>query len=150
MLIKIGGCFVDPLEIAMIVADHDTQVGALPVPHICVHLRHGSSTWIQATMDEAEAALIDAGVIEDPAGDEPPELTEEETSELTALLDAGYEWLARDGDGKLFAYASKPKRVGVFWETEADRLQPQRVKAPMDFIDAADEEPWSIGFLLVG
>lgn len=135
---------MDPQEIAAV---RDLFEPGDESPALQVVLRNTGEIMIGATMDEAEAALIDADVIADPTEDDGvPELTEDEVKALTALLDEDYEWLARDGDGKLFAYASKPKKVGVFWETDADKLQPRRVKEPMEFIDA---EPWSIPYLLL-
>jgi hypothetical protein len=147
VLIKIGDCFVDPLEIAMICDSYDSHLEVQPM--ICIHLRHGSGMWIHSTMDEAEAALIDAGVMEEPAEDETPDLTDEEKEELTGLFDAGFEWLARDGDGKLFAYNAEPEKTGAFWDVKGDQFQAQRVKAEFDFIAADDAKPWSIPYLLL-
>ena len=145
MLVKIGDCFVEPSEIAMVVDSYDSHVEVKPM--ICIHLRCGSSHWIHSTMDEAEAALIDAGVIENPYP-EAPTLTDGEVEALQELFANDYEWLARDGDGKLFAYAHEPK-PGVFWDVEADAHQPRRVEAPFDFITIDDAKPWSIPYLLL-
>lgn len=114
MLVKIGDCWVDPQEIALIRGDEpgpDYQPNA--GSQMLIQLRRGAGIWITATMDEAEAALIDAGVIEEPTYDEPPELTEAELTKLSQLYDNGYKYLARDGDGKLFAYISEPNSDGV-------------------------------------
>lgn len=143
MLIKIGDCWVDPNEIAAIFPTAD-----LPsTPKVGITLRSGGSTWVEATMDEAEAALIDAGVIEDPAADAPPELTEEECAELQDFYDQGFEYLARDADGRLFAYKGKPGREGGYFYAIGS-TQPVAVGGAFTFIDSADD-PWSIPFLLL-
>ena len=142
MLIKIGDCFVDPAEIAMICDSYDSHLEVQP--QICIHLRHGSGTWIHSTMDEAEAALIDAGVIQDPTADDAPELTEEEKTELTKMDELGFNYIARDGDGKLYAYFEKPTKDGAYWNSRDG--QPVKLKEDFDFID--DSEPWSIAWLL--
>ena len=146
MLIKIGDCFVDPAEIAMICDSYDSHLEVQP--QICIHLRHGSSRWIHSTMDEAEAALIDAGVIENPypdAEDEPPELTENERSELAALDANGYEYIARDADGKLYAYKCEPGRAdGYYFARGASEAE--KVEGAFDCVDFG--EAWSIAFLL--
>ena len=146
MLIKIGDCFVDPAEIAMICDSYDPHLEVQPL--ICIHLRHGSGTWIHSTMDEAEAALIDAGVIENPypdAEDEPPELTENERSELAALDANGYEYIARDADGKLYAYKCEPGRAdGYYFARGASEAE--KVEGAFDCVDFG--EAWSIAFLL--
>ena len=144
MLIKIGDCFVDPAEIALISDSYDSHLEAQP--QICIHLRHGSGTWIHSTMDEAEAALIDAGVIQDPAADEAPELSDAELDELMGLDELGFKYVARDADGKLYAYFEKPTKDGAYWNSRDG--QPVKLKEDFDFID--DSEPWSIAWLLCG
>ena len=147
MLIKIGDCFVDPEEVALIRGDepdYHPDTGS----QMLIQLRSGGNVWITATMDEAEAALIDAGVIENPypdAEDEPPELTENERSELAALDANGYEYIARDADGKLYAYKSEPGRAdGYYFARGASEAE--KVEGAFDCVDFG--EAWSIAFLL--
>lgn len=150
MLIKIGDCWVDPLEIAMIKGGADPIGEDTMHPQICITLRHGGSSWIEATMDEAEAALIDAGLIENEYGGGDPGLNEGELGLLAALDAEGYEWLARDGDGKLYAFRSKPTKDGVYWEDGSDpsQFRPRFIPEGFDFINANDDTPWSIAYLL--
>lgn len=118
--------------------------------NICVQLRHGNSMWIRATMDEAEAALIDAGYIENPypEEDEPPELTEEEREVLSGLYDRDFEYMARDADGKLYAFRDKPEKDGAYWNSiEGDRAE--WIDEGFDFVAYEDEKPWSIAYLLL-
>ena len=147
MLIRIGDALVDPSEI---VAVRDLFEPVDVKPTLAVWLRNGETFDVEATMDEAEAALIDAGVIEDPEADAGRPLTDIERSTLQELDEVGYEWMARDGDGKLYAFMSKPKKEGAYWDVDADRdeLKPQRIETGFDFIDAADEDPWQVACLL--
>lgn len=115
-------------------------------PQICIHLRHGSVTWIHSTMDEAEAALIDAGVIE-PLEDDAVELSEEEKKELRAFYDQGFEYIARDCDNKLFAYKEEPCRDGGYWFSPGG-TQPVAVEGAFLFVDADAREARSIAWLL--
>jgi hypothetical protein len=148
MLIKIGNCWVDPLEIAMISGIKDSFDDVHP--QICVHLRHGSGTWIEATMDEAEAALIDAGVIEGPYPEEAgPELSEAERAKLADLYDRDFEYLARDKDGKLYAFHNEPEKEGAYWSA-LENVEAERIDESFDFIAFEDENPWSIPYLLLG
>ena len=103
MLVKIGDCFVDPEQIQAV---RDMFVPALDeTPTVEIILANGECFEAQATMDEAEAALIDAGMIEDPYPEEDAlALGEEERVELEELYEHGYEYLARDADGKLNAF----------------------------------------------
>ncbi len=130
MLIKIGNCWVEPNEIAAIFPTAD-----LPsTPKVGISLRSGGSTWVEATMDEAEAALIDAGVIEEPTYDEPPELTEEEDAKAQALFDAGYRYLARDEDCKLYAYKFEPVENQGFYMPGSPVDTAERIDRFFDFI----------------
>ena len=149
MLVKIGDCWVDPAEIALIRGDEpgpDYQPNA--GRQMLIQLRGGASIWITSTMDEAEAALIDAGYIENPYPEEEletPTLSEAERDELDALDALGYEYIARDADGKLYAYKCEPGRAdGYFFARGASEAE--KVKGAFDCVDFG--EAWSISFLL--
>ena len=147
MLIKIGDCFVDPEEVALIRGDepdYHPDTGS----QMLIQLRSGGNVWITATMDEAEAALIDAGVIENPYPEEAfetPALSDEERLELEALDAQGYEYLARDADGKLYAYKCEPGREDGYYFSPGCQ-QPEPVVG--DFLCVDADEAWSISFLL--
>lgn len=143
MFVKIGDAWFNPDEITAISLPSDMKDPA----KIIVTLRQGVSVWPDATMDEAEAALIGAGYIENPypGEDEPPELTENERSELAALNANGYEYIARDADGKLYAYKCVPGRAdGYFFARGASEAE--KVEGAFDCVDFG--EAWSILFLL--
>lgn len=149
MLIKIGDCFVNPEEIALIRGDEpgpDYQPNA--GSQMLIQLRHGAGIWITATMDEAEAALIDAGCIESPYpedGLEAPALSDNERIELEALDAQGYEYIARDADGKLYAYKGEPGREGGYYYAPGAST-PEKVNG--DFLCVDADEAWSVSFLL--
>lgn len=138
MLIKIGNAWVDPEEIAMVTDSYASHPEINP--QICIHLRNGSGTWIHSTMDEAEATLIDAGLIENPYpedDDEAPELSTEERVELEAFDGQGFAWLARDADGKVFAYKEKPAlENGYFFSPGA--TQPVQAVGAFAFLQPCD------------
>lgn len=145
MLIKIGDCWVDPEEICMVCDSYDSHLEIQPL--ICIHLRHGSGTWIHATMDEAEAALIDAGMIENPyPEDDGLTLGEAERVELEELYEHGYEYLARDADGKLNAFKTDPLMNDGFYYPRNDEHAEPVSSGAFAFIDPADG-CWSIPFL---
>lgn len=149
MLIKIGDCFVDPEEIALIRGDEpgpDYQPNA--GSQLFIQLRRGAGIWITATMDEAEAALIDAGVIENPYPEdalETPALSDNERIELEALDAQGYEYIARDADGKLYAYKCEPGRADGYYFARG-AAEAEKVEGAFDCVDF--DEAWSILFLL--
>lgn len=112
MLIKIGSAYVDPAEIAAATYLAATE---LDPERFEVTLRSGEWVTVYCSAAEFKAALIDAGVIEEPDFREPPELSEEEADAVKELSAAGFEYLARDGDGMLFAYHRRPTDNAGFW-----------------------------------
>lgn len=143
MFVKIGDAWFNPDEITAISLPSNEK----DPTKIIVTLRQGVSVWPEATMDEAEAVLIDAGYIENPypEEDEAPELSEAEREELDALDAQGYEYIARDADGKLYAYKCEPGRAdGYFFARGASDAE--KVEGIFDCVDFG--EAWSITFLL--
>lgn len=154
MLIKIGSALIDPVEIAAVSPYSDETLSALEkATHVCIVFKHGESLWIDATMDEAEAALIDAGVVTDLPDDHNPvpPLTDAEVEKLYELESDGYKYLARDKDGKLYAYRRKPEYGGFYWSDpgpgSAGALQVCDF-AGFKFIGEDDSEPTEISELL--
>jgi hypothetical protein len=146
MLIKIGDCFVNPDEIAavrdMFLPANDEQ------PTVEIILRGGACFDAEASIDEAEAALIDAGCIDSPYPEDglaAPALSDNERIELEALDAQGYEYIARDADGKLYAYKGEPGREGGYYYATGAST-PEKVNG--DFLCVDTDEAWSISFLL--
>lgn len=139
MLIKIGDAWVDPEEIVGIVPAAGFPYGDSN-PTIFIQMRGSTgSLCAHTTMDEAEAALIDAGYIENPypENEEAPELSTEEHVELEAFDLQGFAWLARDADGKVFAYKEKPAlENGYFFSPGA--TQPVQAVGAFAFLQPCD------------
>jgi hypothetical protein len=145
MLIKIGDAWVDPEEIVGVREDPIWKTKKW----LKIRFRHDSAEMIiEATLDEAEAALIDAGFIENPYpedDEEAPELSTEERVELEAFDVQGFAWLARDADGKVFAYKEKPAlENGYFFSPGA--TQPVQAVGAFAFLQPCDST--AIPFLL--
>lgn len=77
---------------------------------------------------------------------EKPKLTEDEKAVLKALLKEKYKWIARDKNGCLYVYASKPEKVITIWEGSGLPMMP--FNHLFQFIKWEDEEPYSIEELL--
>ena len=71
---------------------------------------------------------------------------DEELEKLLDLDARGYEWLARDRDGKLFAFRNKPALSGAYWEAPRDP-HPERIGG-FDFVADDDDAPTEIRSLL--
>jgi len=146
MLIKIGDCFVDPEQVQAV---RDMFVpGRDETPTVEIILPGPTCFRAEATIDEAEAALIDAGVIENPYPEdelETPALSDNERIELEALDAQGYEYIARDADGKLYAYKCEPGRADGYYFARG-AAEAEKVEGAFDCVDF--DEAWSILFLL--
>ena len=74
-----------------------------------------------------------------------PKLTEDEKV-ILRNLPKKYKWIARDKNGCLYAYASKPKKGIIMWESDGLPMIP--FDHLFQFIKWEDEEPYSIEELL--
>ena len=77
---------------------------------------------------------------------EKPKLTEDEKAILKVLLKEKYKWIARDKNGCLYVYASKPEKVITIWEGSGLPMMP--FNHLFQFIKWEDEEPYLIEDLL--
>ena len=73
-------------------------------------------------------------------------LTEDEKV-ILRNLPKEYKWIARDKNGCLYAYASKPKKGIIMWESDGSMIPFDHL---FQFIKWEDEEPYSIEELLKG
>ena len=78
---------------------------------------------------------------------EKPKLTEDEKA-ILRNVPKHYEWIARDIDGRLYIYASKPKKGLTIWlDTGLPMITFDHI---FEFIKWEDEEPYLIEDLLKG
>ena len=73
-------------------------------------------------------------------------ISEDEKAILKVLLKEKYKWIARDKNGCLYVYASKPKKVITIWGGSALPMMP--FNHLFQFIEWEDDEPYSIEKLL--
>ena len=61
---------------------------------------------------ELHDILVDKGFAEADAGDLQIALDDDELAALDSAAEAGYRWIARDKNGKIFCYIRKPEKTG--------------------------------------
>ena len=139
MLYKLGENWIDPGEIA--------AVQKPPAPGADIYLRNGTRLFAAVTREELEAFFLAAGLI--PDEDDGITIDEADTEELYDLHDQGYRYLARDIDGKLYAYAERPRKNAGYWEAAPkDAVRPKKMNpAACLFVEEKDEEPFDIASL---
>ena len=75
-----------------------------------------------------------------------PKVTEKEQLAIDYLKECGYNWLAKDKDGKVFAYRKRPvKNYWSSWESSSFIVDSLIVEIPISFISGEDEKPYYIG-----
>jgi hypothetical protein len=128
---------------------------------LCFDARRGPNAVIHATeectseeiFEELFEVLQDAGLAA--ADPEPVDLTEAEAAMLRNAHAEHYNWIARDKDGKLFAYINHPQLAGAYWEDgdglcAAKRMDKDDDGNPIfEWLDGEDE-PVNIMELLLG
>ena len=128
---------------------------------LCFDARRGPNVVVPATnqltpgkiYEELVGILQDAGLAA--ADPDPVDLTEAEEDMLRNAYKDHYSWIARDKDGKLYAFINHPKRDGAYWmddggATDAMRMDKDEEGNPIfEWLDGEDE-PVSILELLLG
>lgn len=142
MLKKIGNAYIDPDAVAAVELDRENMWPAF-------HLHTGAVIVVDAEEDEVIDFLVAADLLPDTR---PPEayieLTEDECDELRHMYAMGCSFIARDMDGKAWAYKNRPELRGAYWEADEDPAA--RLAARYDFLEAGGEAPLEILALLAG
>lgn len=78
---------------------------------------------------------------------EEPTITEDEKV-ILRNLPADYEWIARDGDSKLYIYPDKPDKHDAVWMGKCDYRSLEALSHLFEIVRSEDDEPWKIEDLL--
>ena len=117
-----------------------------------IKFRSGGSVEVNASISDMAEALSYAGLMcDNPQADScVPDLTDAEIETLTDLYNGGYLFLARDKDGKLYAYQHRPEWDGAYWSIPgAGSVGNTRITSGFEFIDSDADAPTEIEQLLV-
>lgn len=146
-MIQIGNAFVSEDAIEAVFPAQPEFAGNAEVV-ICINLRSGLQLTTEASYLEVMAALTSCGLlrVEDPAWN----FSEDDRRRLINLDTCGYVWIARDADGKLYAYKCKPVRNGGYWDTAGGSGAGAglHLKADFESIDISVDEPLHIRTVL--
>ena len=145
VLTKIGSAWIDPSYIAAVEFLDESTIGWSLGDMVTIHLTTGSIISLESSPEAVEQLLIEAGLL----AEELPaiELTEEETDELRHLYAMGCSYIARDRDGKAYAYRAEPTLDGAYWET-GDGHPAALLEGDYDFLEPAAGDPVRIDTLL--
>jgi len=75
------------------------------------------------------------------------DLDDDELEALDAAAEAGYQWIARDKNGKIFCYLHKPKKVGSEWTDGQPGPPPKQMDSGWYSEITFEGGPVSIDFL---
>lgn len=143
MLVKIGTSYVDPAEIA---AAEFFAADTLDSDRVLVTMRGGDGVCMSCSMEEFEAAMIQAGVLSAPPA--VPALTDAERAAARELISNGFLWVARDKDGKAYAYRHRPRLDGACWDDHEHPAVTVPLGPAFPFVSDEDSEPWDLRELL--
>ena len=74
-----------------------------------------------------------------------PKISEEEEIAIKYFLLAGYKYMAKDRDGKVYAYKTKPIKSPINLWNCGDDNELSLVEIPINFLSWEDSEPYYIG-----
>lgn len=132
MFIKIGGALIASDRIAAVSPDlHSAGI-------VRVLLTNGKTVCVEASMSKAATALIDAGLTASDAICLPP-------SDIIALRELqalGYNYIAKDKTGTVYAFVDPPVRCGAYWQP-AEESSDSAYRVYSDDFDWLPSEPAS-------
>lgn len=144
-MIRIGNCFFDRSAVMAILPQDDGET-------VSVCVKWGRIFRVKIQPGEDLGRILDGYGLLDPAR-EPVEpggmLTAEETFELSSALVEGFEYVAKDMDGRCYAFPVPPEKRGAYWEMPVGfSLEPLRLLGSYECIDPDEDKPVKIAQLL--
>ena len=101
-------------------------------------------------LGELYQMMLETGIAMNSKGEDPDfNLDDDELSALDLAAEAGYKWIARDKDHKLFCYQHKPEKVGNEYQ-DSHTPDPRRMITDWFSEITFDTGPISIDFLRLG
>lgn len=146
MYIYFHGAIFDPAQIVSAYADEDALRIEFREEHARLMLPVYDEDESVHMIGELYQAMLETGIAYQ--APEESELSEETVDALQRLKDAGYEWLAEDADGKVYAFRHKPDREGGYW-TDRRANDAMRITDPDLLSFECDEEPVNIIYLIL-
>lgn len=125
-MVRIGNVFLEGTAVEAIVPEYLTQrtAGKAVTQGWDIHLAGGTVISLNVSEEELRPLLEEAGYqTSEPEQTENPQFTPGELEEMATAFRAGFLFVARDGDGKVFAYKGRPKKGKISWQHDvAKRL----------------------------
>lgn len=114
---------------------------------VVVDLAGGQEIVVHATMPEVRQVLEQAGVLDVERSVLQLALKEKEIKVLRTIHRENFHFVARDKDGKLFAYTAKPTKGKRTWMNDDETSTVLRIRAEIDCLSFEDEEPLDLDVL---
>lgn len=145
-MIKLGNVIVNEEFIAAIEPERAPPSDR---PGIVITLSTGGTVTSNAKMEEVRYVLERAGLIE--PLERPARLISlfpHEVNELRWHLDRGYHYLAKDEDGRVFAFSERPTKGKSSWLNDDAVSSVKRLLGDYDALSFDDVEPLEITAVL--
>lgn len=119
-MIKLGDAYFDETRIIAIQPYETHGAESLVMSCYCVHIAGGGLyKWI-ADANEVQRRLEEVGLIA-PLSTPMPDFTEDELAELAACLAVGYSYVAKDENGRVYAFDEYPAKGKTSWINNDER-----------------------------
>lgn len=148
-MIRVGNAILNEDHIAAIrpVDEDGIIVPEEAATLLIVDLTGGQEIFVHATMPEARKVLEQAGVLDEERAVLQLALKEKEIKVLRTIHRENFHFVARDEDGKLFAYTAKPTKGKRTWMNDDDTSTVLRIRAEIDCLSFEDDEPLDLDVL---
>lgn len=149
-MIKLGEAYYDETKIFAITPYMNPGVSDGPVEQYRVHCAGGYVFRWDADAEEVRRTLEELGMIA-PQLMSAPIFTVSELAELGACLADGYSYVAKDENGRVYAFEEAPAKGKITWLNDDDRSRIAGLTAgEYAALSFADEYPLDIAVALEG
>lgn len=120
------------------------------VEGVIVHFSSGASLHVNASVVEAGKVLERVGLIEpvEPKVSESVKLLDSEIYDLMAMYYAGFSFVAKDANGKVYAFSSRPTKGKTSWLNDDQNSWVRRLPGEFAALSFEDAEPLDIAAAL--
>lgn len=114
-----------------------------------IQLKYSAEIQVNVPFEEIVGCLVAAGILPDAVSVDLIQVSGADALTLARLHRDGFRYLARDFDGKLFAYKSAPYKRTLEWHPAGDdEGVPRRVKEGFSVVTWDDDQPLNITVIL--
>lgn len=122
-MIRIGNAIINEDHIAAILTGDDIDIAASSV----LILKTGDVFPLGSSIEDVIDAFAAAGYVDPLPRQTAYVFTPEELVEMSSMYNSGFRFFAKDADGRVYAYTTRPRKGSKSWIEDASETQVRRL-----------------------